>query len=73
MGCWDTMNVVDPKLSDQDIYDYFQSIADKRAKNGGFAFLVTILLPDGDKDPRMLHVNDVVNKALAEIGHNFYK
>ncbi|MBQ9814598.1 MAG: veratrol--corrinoid protein metyltransferase [Lachnospiraceae bacterium] len=73
MGCWDTMNVVDPKLSDQDIYDYFQSIADARAKNGGFAFLVTILLPDGDKDPRMLHVNDVVNKALAEIGHNFYK
>ncbi len=70
-GCWDPMKVVDPKLSDEDIYDYLLEIANARAKNGGFAFLATILIPD-ENDSRMLHVNDVVNKAIIEIGHNFY-
>ena len=71
-GCWDPMKIVDPKLTDQDIYDYLWSIAEARAKNGGFCFLATILIPDDD-DTRMLHVNDVVNKAIIEIGHEFYK
>ena len=71
-GCWDPVKITDPKLTDEDIYDYLQKIANDRAKNGGFCFLATILIPDED-DSRMLHVNDVVNKAIYEIGHNFYK
>lgn len=71
-GCWDPMKIVDPKLTDEDIYEYLLKIANDRAKNGGFAFLATILIPD-DNDSRMLHVNDVVNRAIIEIGHDFYK
>ncbi|MBR2696953.1 MAG: veratrol--corrinoid protein metyltransferase [Parasporobacterium sp.] len=71
-GCWDPVRITDPKMTDEDIYDYLQTIANARAKNGGFCFLATILIPDED-DTRMLHVNDVVNKAIIEIGHNFYK
>ena len=72
-GCWDPLKITEPNLTDQDIYDYLLSIANARAKNGGFCFLATILIPDGDKDTRMIHVNDVVNKSIIEIGHNFYK
>ncbi len=71
-GCWDPVKITDPKLTDEDIYEYLSSIANARAKNGGFCFLATILIPD-ENDTRMLHVNDVVNKAIVEIGHNFYK
>lgn len=70
-GCWDPVKITEP-LSDQEIYDYLLWIASSRAKNGGFAFLATILLPEGG-DERMLHVNDVVNKAIVDIGHSFYK
>ncbi len=71
-GCWDPLKITDPKLTDEDIYQYLLGIANDRAKNGGFCFMATILIPD-ETDQRMLHVNDVVNKAMVEIGHNFYK
>lgn len=71
-GCWDPVKIVDPKMTDEDIYNYLKMIADDRAKDGGFCFLATILIPD-EGDERMLHVNDVVNKAILEIGHNYYK
>lgn len=70
-GCWDPLKIVDPRLTEQDIYDYLMSIANARAKNGGFCFLATILIPDDD-DKRMLWVNDTVNKAIEEISHSFY-
>ena len=71
-GCWDALKVVGEGLSDQDIYDYLESVANARAKNGGFCFLATILIPD-ENDTRMLHVNDVVSDAIIDIGHKFYK
>ena len=70
-GCWDAMKIVDPKATEEDIYEYLRGIANARAKNGGYCFMATILIPDED-DKRMLWVNDTVNKAIYEIGHNFY-
>lgn len=71
-GCWDVEKVTNPNMSDDDIYEYLLDIANKRAKNGGFCFLATILIPEGEAE-RMNHVNDVVNKSIIKIGHEFYK
>ncbi|MBR5931780.1 MAG: veratrol--corrinoid protein metyltransferase [Lachnospiraceae bacterium] len=71
-GCWDVEKVTNPSMSDDDIYEYLLGVANDRAKNGGFCFLATILIPEGEEE-RMTHVNDVVNKAIIKIGHEFYK
>lgn len=71
-GCWDPRIVIDPRLDEEGIYHYLKSIADARAKNGGFCFLATILIPDDD-DKRMLWVNEQVSKYIEEIGHSFYQ
>ena len=72
-GCINGSTTFEAKdLTEEKIYDILWDVANKYAPGGGFFFQSHFIIPDETNEFDIWRKN-TVNKAMREIGHEFYK
>ncbi len=71
-GCINSSQTFMGDLTEDQIHDIVWDVANNYAPGGGFAFLVTFIIPDPN-DQEAIWKRDMVNKYIAECAESFYK